>query len=65
MNALVSTIGDEYDDYQRKLFRDSLHAALTLEEVNNLIITAGLVGVQIYQSSDRHWTAKRSWTSPS
>ncbi len=64
MNALVASIGEEYDDYQKKLFRDSLHAALSLEEVSQLIITAGLVGVQVYQSSDRHWTARRSWTSP-
>lgn len=64
MNALVASIGEEYDDYQKKLFRDSLHAALTLEEVNKVIITVGLVGVQVYQSSDRHWTARRSWTSP-
>ncbi|MBD2502001.1 class I SAM-dependent methyltransferase [Anabaena azotica] len=64
MNALVASIGEEYDDYQKKLFRDSLHAALTLEEVHKLIIIAGLVGVEIYQSSDRHWTARRSWTSP-
>ncbi|ABA20519.1 UbiE/COQ5 methyltransferase [Trichormus variabilis ATCC 29413] len=63
MNAVVASIGNEYDDYQKKLFRDSLHAALTLDEVNQLIITAGLTGVEIYQSSDRHWTAKRSWTN--
>lgn len=30
MNALVDSIGEEYDEYQKKLFRDSLHAALTL-----------------------------------
>ncbi|AFY49673.1 methylase involved in ubiquinone/menaquinone biosynthesis [Nostoc sp. PCC 7524] len=62
INALVTSIGNEYNDDQKKLFRDSLHAALTLDEVNQLITTAGLVGLQVYQSSDRHWTAKRSWT---
>jgi ubiquinone/menaquinone biosynthesis C-methylase UbiE len=64
VNTVVASIGDEYDDYQKKLFRDSLHAALTLEEVNQMIKAAGLVGVQVYQSSDRHWSAKRSWTAP-
>lgn len=64
MNALVASIGEEYNNYQKKLFRDSLQAALTLEEVNQMIITAGLVDVQVYQSSDRHWTARRSWTLP-
>jgi ubiquinone/menaquinone biosynthesis C-methylase UbiE len=61
MNALVDGIGEEYDEYQKKLFRDSLHAALTLDEVNQLISLSGLLNVKVYQSSDRHWTAERSW----
>lgn len=61
MNALVDSIGEEYDEYQKKLFRDSLHAALTLDEVNQLISLSGLQQVKVYQSSDRHWTAERSW----
>ncbi|MBE9205547.1 class I SAM-dependent methyltransferase [Nostoc sp. LEGE 06077] len=60
MNALVSSIGNEYDPHQQKLFRDSLHAALTLDEVNQLVTSVGLVGVKVYQSSDRHWTIERS-----
>ncbi len=61
MNALVDSIGVEYDAYQKKLFGDSLHAALTLDEVNELISQAGLVGVKVYQNSDRHWTAERHY----
>lgn len=61
MNALVDNIGQEYDEYQKKLFRDSLNAALTLDEVNQLIYQVGLQQVKVYQSSDRHWTAQRSW----
>lgn len=61
MNALVDSIGEEYDEYQKKLFRDSLHAALTLDEVNQLISEVGLQQVKVYQSSDRHWTAERSF----
>ncbi|MGI8504354.1 MAG: class I SAM-dependent methyltransferase [Hassallia sp.] len=61
MNALVENIGQEYDEYQKNLFRDSLHAALTLDEVNQLISQVGLQQVKVYQSSDRHWTAERSW----
>ena len=61
MNALVDSIGEEYDEYQKKLFRDSLHAALTQDEVNQLISLSGLLNVKVYQSSDRHWTAERSW----
>ncbi|MBW4649593.1 MAG: class I SAM-dependent methyltransferase [Kastovskya adunca ATA6-11-RM4] len=58
-NRFVEEIGTEYDEHQKKLFRDSLYAAFTLDEVKQLIIdAASLEGVQIYQSSDRHWTAK-------
>ncbi len=63
VNTLVNNIGTEYDEHQQKLFRDSLHAAFTLEEVEDLIIKAGLEGVKIYQNSDRHWTAQRDWSS--
>jgi ubiquinone/menaquinone biosynthesis C-methylase UbiE len=61
MNALVDSIGEEYDEYQKKLFRDSLNAALTLDEVKQLIYQVDLQQVEVYQSSDRHWTAQRSW----
>ena len=60
MNTLVESIGTEYDAHQKQLFRDSLHAALTLDEVNQLISQTGLEGVLVYQSSDRHWTAERA-----
>jgi ubiquinone/menaquinone biosynthesis C-methylase UbiE len=61
MNSLVESIGMEYNAHQKKLFRDSLHAALTLDEVNQLIVQAGIPEVKVYQSSDRHWTAERGW----
>jgi len=61
MNRLVESIGTEYNEHQKKLFRDSLYAALTLDEVDQLISQARLQGVRVYQSSDRHWTAERAW----
>jgi ubiquinone/menaquinone biosynthesis C-methylase UbiE len=61
MSALVESIGTQYNTHQKKLFRDSLHAALTIDEVNQLIAQAGIQDVKIYQSSDRHWTAQRAW----
>lgn len=61
MNAMVDSIGTDYDEHQKKLFRDSLHAAFTLDEVNELMQKAGLEGVKVYQSSDRHWTAERKY----
>ncbi len=63
MDALVNSIDTQYNEHQKKLLRDSLHAALTLDEVNELISQVGLEGVNTYQSSDRHWTVQRSWTN--
>ncbi len=61
VDTLVSSIGDGYDAHQQQLFRDSLCAAFRLEELRALLDTAGLQDVLLYQSSDRHWTAERSW----
>jgi len=61
LNALVGSIGVEYDANQKQLFTDSLQAAFTLDEVSQLISIVGLPDVKLYQSSDRHWTAQRAW----
>lgn len=59
VDKLVASIGGDYDAHQTQLFRDSLCAAFTVEEVRDMLQTAGLEGVSVYASSDRHWTAKR------
>lgn len=61
VDRLVASIGGDYDDRQTQLFRDSLCAAFTVEEVAAMLDEAGLDGVGVYASSDRHWTAKRTW----
>lgn len=63
MHRLVERIGPEYDQQQKKLFRDSLNAAFTLEEIQEIIEKADLKDVKIYQSSDRHWTAEKAWVN--
>ncbi|HLP88640.1 MAG TPA: methyltransferase domain-containing protein [Nostocaceae cyanobacterium] len=63
VDNLVENIGTEYDETQKKLFHDSLCAALTLDEVNQLIDQVGLTDVQVYQSSERHWTVERQCTN--
>jgi len=60
IDRLVEGIGTEYSDRQKDLFRDSLHAAFTIDEVEQLVTQAKISGVRIYQSSDRHWTVERS-----
>lgn len=60
LEEIVEREAGNCNDYQKGLFRDSLYAAFTLDEVNELMQQAGLVGVNVYQSSDRHWTAERA-----
>lgn len=60
IEKLVQSVGPEYDGHQKMLFRDSLHASFTLDEVHSLANTAGLTDMHIYQSSDRHWTIERA-----
>jgi ubiquinone/menaquinone biosynthesis C-methylase UbiE len=63
VDELVSKIGGDYDDRQQQLFRDSLKAALTLAEVQDLIDRVGLPQVKLSQSSDLHWTIERKGSS--
>lgn len=59
VNNLVAKIGADYDAHQQQLFYDSLKAALTLAEVQELIDRVGLSQVKLIQSSELHWTMLR------
>ncbi|MBV8887582.1 MAG: class I SAM-dependent methyltransferase [Chroococcidiopsidaceae cyanobacterium CP_BM_RX_35] len=61
VDKMVKSIGPGYSEHQQQLFRDSLRAAFTLDEVKELIHKSGLNGLQVYQSSDRHWTVERKY----
>jgi ubiquinone/menaquinone biosynthesis C-methylase UbiE len=58
---LVEMYAGDCNSHQKQLFSDSLQAAFTLAEVEMMVETAGLDGLRIYESSDRHWTAERPW----
>ncbi|WP_293149819.1 MULTISPECIES: methyltransferase domain-containing protein [unclassified Microcoleus] len=58
---LVQMYAGDCNSHQKQLFSDSLQAAFTLGEVEEMIRNAGLDGLRIYESSDRHWTAERAW----
>ncbi|MCS6959831.1 MAG: class I SAM-dependent methyltransferase [Pseudanabaenaceae cyanobacterium SKYGB_i_bin29] len=59
LEQIVDTIGAGYNPDQRQLFYDSLHAAFTLEEVETMLVECQWPGVEVYASSDRHWTISR------
>jgi ubiquinone/menaquinone biosynthesis C-methylase UbiE len=56
LNHLVETYTAGANDHQRQMFADSLHAALSLEEIQGLIASLGIPRESVQQTSDRHWT---------
>jgi ubiquinone/menaquinone biosynthesis C-methylase UbiE len=62
LNNLVNTYAAGANPHQRQLFWDSLHAALTVEEVQELVSSLGFARETVTATSDRHWTwaARRS-----
>lgn len=56
LGHLVNTYAAGANDHQRKMFADSLRAALTLDEVRGLVARIGYGADTVKQSSDRHWT---------
>jgi len=56
LEQLVVTYAGQANDHQRQMFDDSLHAALSLNEVRELLKDAGLSADWARQTSDRHWT---------
>jgi ubiquinone/menaquinone biosynthesis C-methylase UbiE len=53
---IVATYAADANPHQRQMFDDSLHAALALEEVQELLRNAGLPVDWARQTTDRHWT---------
>jgi ubiquinone/menaquinone biosynthesis C-methylase UbiE len=65
LRHLVETYAGDADAHQQKMFGESLHAALTLEEMRGLADRFGIAPDCIQQTSDRHWTlAWRRSTTP-
>lgn len=56
LNSLVAMYAANNTPYQRKLFADSLRAALTLDEIRDLVVEFGFAPERVQMSSDRHWT---------
>jgi ubiquinone/menaquinone biosynthesis C-methylase UbiE len=53
---LVDTYAAGANDHQRAMFAESLHAALTLEEIRALVAPHGFDSHTVQQTTDRHWT---------
>ncbi|MDG2390040.1 MAG: class I SAM-dependent methyltransferase [Planctomycetaceae bacterium] len=56
LEALVDQHTSNETDYSRQLFRQSLHAALTVSEVVEMLEGLHLPREAVVATSDRHWT---------
>lgn len=56
LEQLVQTYAGDEPPQAQQLLRQSLHAALTLDEARQLAEAAGLPADSVQPSSDRHWT---------
>ena len=53
---LVATYAGDENEHAQTMFRESLHAALTVEEMRALVAAAGWDPDDVRPTSDRHWT---------
>jgi ubiquinone/menaquinone biosynthesis C-methylase UbiE len=56
LDRLVTTYAGNENAHSQQMFRDSLHAALSLEEIRILAQQIGVEPDRIVETSDRHWT---------
>ena len=56
LDHLVETYVSQETEYSQKMFRDSLHASLTLEEMREIVAELGFAPETVSDTSDRHWT---------
>jgi ubiquinone/menaquinone biosynthesis C-methylase UbiE len=56
LQHLVATYAGSANEHQRRMFAESLHAALLLEEIRDLVASLGFAAETVQQTSDRHWT---------
>jgi len=56
VESLVETYAGNENEPSQQLFRQSLHAALTVDEIRQWLTDCGWRSDDVTQTSDRHWT---------
>jgi ubiquinone/menaquinone biosynthesis C-methylase UbiE len=56
LRQLVDTYALDANEHQRKMFAESLHAAMTVDEVREFVAGLGYDTAGVRQTTDRHWT---------
>jgi ubiquinone/menaquinone biosynthesis C-methylase UbiE/CheY-like chemotaxis protein len=60
VEQFVATYAGQENEHSQQLFRQSLHAALTVPEMQELMVDLGWPADCATQTSDRHWTIRGS-----
>ena len=56
LEYLVETYAGQEEAHSQQMFRESLHAALTLAEIQAMVTDLGFDPSTVEMTSDRHWT---------
>ncbi|MHB8971516.1 MAG: class I SAM-dependent methyltransferase [Pirellulaceae bacterium] len=56
LNQLVATYAGEANELQQQMFRNALHASLSLDEVRAMVEQLGFAPETVQATGDRHWT---------
>ena len=56
VSRLVEMYAGDENPHQKQKFDDSLRAALSLEEIREMVTNLGFQGDSVQATSDRHWT---------
>lgn len=56
LEHLVATYAGDANGHQQQMFRESLHAALTVSEVRRILAETRIPAEAVNATSDRHWT---------
>jgi ubiquinone/menaquinone biosynthesis C-methylase UbiE len=59
LEHLVAAYAGDANAHQQQMFRDSLHAALSLAEIRACVAGLGYDPATVQQTTDRHWTWSR------
>ncbi|HIF01502.1 MAG TPA: class I SAM-dependent methyltransferase [Planctomycetes bacterium] len=64
VEQIVAQYAGDDNAHQQQLFRQSLHAALSVDEVRELLDRADFANASVTATSDRHWTVAARMPKP-
>ena len=56
LDQFVQLYAGDANAHQQKMFAESLHAALTLDEIRDMVFNLGFDPAHVRKTTDRHWT---------